>query len=334
VTEAATAPTRAAKATWRELIRLARPHQWLKTAFVLVGPFYYLQDNPLEGEPLRELVWRTLLAAVAFSLASSGCYVFNDLADAASDRSHPRKCLRPIACGAVSPASARMFGLALFAVSGVLVALVPWPASGWVGLLLALHIGNVLVYSAGLKHIVIVDVISLAMGFVIRVMAGCAAVGIGPSTWLLNVTFFLSMFLAFGKRLGERRALGSAEGAAAFRAVQGDYSDEMLRMVVVVTGVATLVTYAGFVQDRSDAYHLGFNLLWLTMLPATYGLIRCITLLENGRYDDPTELAVHDSAFRIAAGVFVAMSLALVGLKAFSDTFVEGIGSSLTIGSM
>lgn len=334
MTGMATAPTRAAKPLWRELIRLARPSQWLKTAFVLVGPFYYLQDNPLEGAALRELVWMTLLAAVAFSLASSGCYVFNDLADAESDRAHPRKCRRPIACGAVVPRVAVMFGLVLFAASAVFVALIPWPQGGWVGLLLALHVGNVLVYSAGLKHIVIVDVISLSMGFVIRVMAGCAAVGIGPSTWLLNVTFFLSMFLAFGKRLGERRTLGTPENAAAARAVQGDYSDEMLRMVVVVTAVATLVTYAGFVQERSEAYHLGFNLLWLTMLPATYGLIRCITLLENGRFDDPTELAVHDPAFRISAGVFVAMSLALVGLKAFSDTFAEGIGSSLTNGSM
>lgn len=323
MSEACTTTIRPAGPLWRELIRLARPHQWLKSAFVVVGPFYYLQDNPVEGDAFGQLVWVTFLAVMAFSIASSGCYVFNDLSDAESDRAHPRKCRRPIACGAVSPKAARLFGLLLFLVSAGVVVLIPWPAAGWVGLLLALHVGNVLVYSAGLKHIVIVDVMSLSMGFVLRVMAGCAAVGIGPSTWLLNVTFFLSMFLAFGKRLGERRTLGSAENAALARSVQGDYSDEMLRMVVVVTAVATLITYAGFVQERHEAYEMGFNLLWLTMLPATYGLIRCITLLEAGQYDDPTELAVNDSAFRIAGGVFVAMSLMLIGLKAFSDTFHE-----------
>jgi len=323
LSDAVIEPVRPAKALWRELIRLARPHQWMKSAFVVVGPFYFLQDNPVEGDAFWSLVWATTLAVVAFSLASSGCYVFNDLADAESDRAHPRKCRRPIACGAVSKKQAGVFGLVLFLVSAVVVVFIPWPQAGWVGLLLFLHIGNVLVYSAGLKHIVIIDVISLSMGFVIRVMAGCAAVGIGPSSWLLNVTFFLSMFLAFGKRLGERRTLGSAENAALARSVQGDYSDEMLRMVVVVTAVATLITYAGFVQERNDAYHLGFNLLWLTMLPATYGLIRCITLLEAGHYDDPTELAVNDPAFRISAGVFVAMSLTLIGLKAFSTTFGE-----------
>ncbi len=313
------AQTKPPRPLWLNLVRLARPHQWLKTVFVLIGPFYALQDNPAEGDALTRIVWSTFLAAAAFSIASSGCYVFNDLADIESDRTHPRKRNRPLASGAVKPATAKIYGLALFFVSSMFVAMIPWPAAGWVGLLLALHVGNVLLYSAGLKHIVIIDVISLSMGFVLRVMAGCAAVGIGPSTWLLNVTFFLSMFLAFGKRLGERRTMGS--GAASARAVQGDYSDEMLRMVVVVTAVATLITYAGFVQDRTEEYHLGFNLLWLTMLPATYGLIRCITLLENGDYDDPTELAVHDKAFRISGGVFVAMSLALVGLKAFSDTF-------------
>ncbi|RMH10916.1 MAG: hypothetical protein D6695_10485 [Planctomycetota bacterium] len=304
------------RALWVELARLARPQQWLKSAFVVVGPFYSLQDRPVEGAAFWDVVWAAFCAAAAFSLASSGCYVFNDLADAESDRAHPRKRHRPIASGAVSSGTARWFGIALMVGGAGFLLGLPMPEMWWVGLLLGLHVVNVLCYSGGLKHVVIIDVMSLSLGFVFRVMGGCAAVGVGPSTWLLNVTFFLSMFLAFGKRLGERRTMGSGEQAVRARAVQLDYSDEMLRMVVVVTGVATLVTYAGYVQERSEAYHLGFNLLWLTVLPATYGLIRCITLLEKGVYDDPTELAVHDWAFRIAGGVFAAMSLALVGLKA------------------
>jgi 4-hydroxybenzoate polyprenyltransferase len=306
---------------WRHLVKLARPHQWLKSAFVVVGPFYALQDRPVEGSALEHLIWVTVVTALAFSLASSGCYVFNDLADAERDREHPRKRNRPIASGAVSPGVARWFGLGLFLVAAGLVPLLPRAVMGWVGLLLAAHVANVLVYSAGMKRVAIVDVMSLSLGFVFRVLAGCAAVGIGPSTWLLNVTFFLSMFLAFGKRLGERRTMGSGEAAGRARAVQLEYSDEMLRMVVVVTAVATLITYAGYVQERDAAYHLGFNLLWITMLPATYGLIRCITLLENGKYDDPTEIAVHDSAFQVAGGVFALLTLSLVVLKAFGGVF-------------
>lgn len=309
---------------WQQLIRLARPQQWLKSGFVVVGPFYALQDRPIEaveGAAFWHVVLVAFWAAAAFSLASSGCYVFNDLADAERDRAHPRKRLRPIASGAVPPGLARVYGAALL-VGGCLCLLgLPIGVMGWVGLLLGLYVVNVMVYSAGLKRVVIIDVMSLSMGFVIRVMAGCAAVGVGPSTWLLNVTFFLSMFLAFGKRLGERRTMGSGEDAARARSVHLDYSDELLRMVVVVTGVATLVTYAGYVQGRADDYHLGFNLLWLTVLPATYGLIRCITLLERGDFDDPTELAVHDWACRVAVVLFGAMSLTLVGLGTWTGVF-------------
>lgn len=317
-------------------MRLARPQQWLKSGFVVVGPFYAMQDTRVEGAAFWDVVWVAFWAAAAFSLASSGCYVFNDLADMERDRAHPRKRHRPLASGAVSPGAAKVFGMTLFLAGGLCLLGLPQEVLGWVGLLLALHVGNVLVYSAGLKRVVIIDVMSLSMGFVLRVMAGCAAVGIGPSTWLLNVTFFLSMFLAFGKRLGERRTMGSGEDAARARSVQLDYSDELLRMVVVVTGVATLVTYAGYVQGRAEDYHLGFNLLWLTVLPATYGLIRCITLLERGDFDDPTELAVHDPACRVAAALFVAMSLALVGLRAWTGVFGGeiGVGGTLTIGSM
>ena len=102
----------------------------------------------------------------------------------------------------------------------------------------AVYVANVTAYSALLKHIVIADVVSLSLGFVLRVLVGCAAVGVSPTTWLLNTTFFLAMFLAFGKRLGERRLLGG-EGAALARGVQAGYTDELLRLAVVVTAVVS-----------------------------------------------------------------------------------------------
>ena len=180
----------------------------------------------------------------------------------------------------------------------------------WLAACIALYILNTTLYSIRFKHAVVLDVISLAAGFVLRVLGGCAAVGVPPSPMLLNVTFFLSMFLAFGKRLGERRTMG--DGAASARAVQTAYTDELLRMAVVVTGVATLITYAGYVQDQGTKYEYGFNLLWLTMLPATYGLLRCIVLLERGRYDDPTELASQDRPLQAAALVFALITAAVM----------------------
>lgn len=288
-------------------LRLARPTQWAKSVFVLIGPLYGLADH---GVAFAQTAWWALLAAVAFSLASSASYVFNDILDAEADRAHPRKRRRPIASGQISPKAGMIFaGGLLVLAAGATVAMPTVNSRLWLGVVLLLYLGNVATYSMVLKHHVIADVMSLSIGFVLRVFAGCAAIWIIPSVWLLNCTFFLAMFLAFGKRLGERRALG--DSAITARKVQSVYTDELLRMAVVVTGVATLMGYTIYVQSQ-DAYVYGFNLLWLTVLPATYVLLRCVVVLEEGRYDDPTELAVHDRGFQAGSLVFFILTAGLV----------------------
>jgi 4-hydroxybenzoate polyprenyltransferase len=291
-----------------DLIRLVRPAQWSKGIFLLLGPAYGLADGKWD----LATGWLSLLLALAvFSLASSACYIVNDLLDAPADRKHPRKMHRPIASGRVSPVLAIALAGVLLALCGVCVFFMPAKQGLWTLAGVGVYVANVTAYSALLKHIVIADVVSLSLGFVLRVLVGCAAVGVSPTTWLLNTTFFLAMFLAFGKRLGERRLLGG-EAAALARGVQAGYTDELLRLAVVVTAVVSLVTYAGYVQNQQDKYHLGFNLLWLTILPATYGLLRAIVLLERGAYDDPTILASRDRPFQLAGFLFAAMTLALM----------------------
>lgn len=301
------------------LIKLARPHQWAKSVFVLIGPLYGLRG--FEQSSWGAVVVQALAAAAAFALASSACYAVNDILDAEADRAHPRKKNRPVASGAISKPMAWGFaGVMIVAAAAVLLVL-PTQLRPWVAVMLLLYALNVVAYSAVLKHMVIADVMSLSLGFVLRVLGGCAAVGIGPTTWLLNCAFFLAMFLALGKRLGERKTLeGNAQAA---RAVQGRYTDDILRMTMIATGVALLITYAGYVQDQASKYTLllggahgvpgvlergGLNLLWFTMLPATYGLFRCIVLVERGDYDDPTELAVSDRPSQIVGLVFVLLT--------------------------
>ena len=304
------------------LIKLMRLHQWSKGIFVLIGPIFALADGKLQDMPRLDLALATGFTFLGFCLAASGCYVFNDLADVDRDRAHPRKCKRPLASGQVPIGIARIFGIVILVASLGSVLGVPAELRLWVLGLIILYIINVMAYSAGLKHIVIVDVLCLSTGFVLRVLGGCAAVGITPSTWLLNATLFLSMFLAFGKRLGERRHMGSDEAAMAARDVQQHYSDQMLRMFVVVTGVATLLTYTSYVESQHEDYlfifarragstdsAFGFNLLWVTIAPATFALLRTITLLMRGRYDDPTELALRDNMVRVAGLVFVASTV-------------------------
>jgi decaprenyl-phosphate phosphoribosyltransferase len=300
------------------LLRLARPRQWAKSAFVVVGPLYALADG-------HEVRWLGVLGAVlAFGFASSAAYVLNDIRDRDADRAHPRKRSRPIASGAVGTRTALIFALGLFLAAAVFVA-VAWDAAagmgswgpGWLGPLVGAYLVNTTVYSLLLKRLIILDVISLAAGFVLRVLGGCAAAGVEPSSWLVNCTFFVAMFLAFGKRLGERRTMGDLVAEA--RGVQSAYTDSLLRMMVVVTAVVSLVTYAGYVQERAGQYTVGFNLLWLTMLPATYGLLRCIVLLERGAYDDPTELAAGDRPFQAAIGLFALITGVLMVLLRIRD---------------
>lgn len=298
----------------RSLLRLARPHQWAKSAFVLIGPFYGLRELEERGVDLASVGVRAALAVIAFSLASSACYVINDIADREADRLHPRKRTRPIASGAVRVRTAWMFSLALFAGSAAAALALPGATWGWMFAILALYAANVAMYSARLKHVVIVDVMSLSLGFVLRVVAGCVAVGVAPSVWLLNVTLFLAMFLSFGKRLGERRTLAGVEhdedAALRHRPVQRMYTDILLQMFVVVTAVATLMTYAGYVQSWGEERGHGVGALWVTLLPAMYCLLRAIVLLEHGRYDDPTQLAMHDRAFQAGALVFALLTAA------------------------
>ena len=289
------------------LLKLARPKQWAKSAFVLVGPLYALTDpKHTPGEVLPP----ALVTAVILALVSSACYVVNDILDAPRDRLHPRKSRRPIASGAVGPGVAWIYALVLIALGAAgLLLLRDERALAWVAALTLTYALNTNLYSFYLKRKAIADVICLSLGFVLRVLAGCAAAGVQPSTWLLNCTLFLARFLSFGKRLGERKTMGPDAGAV--RGVQLTYTDDLLRTAVSVTGVATLITYAGYIQFR-DAARFWVNPLWVTMLPATYGLLRCIVLLERGQYDDPTEIAARDWAIQVAALVFGAITVGAV----------------------
>lgn len=306
------------------LLRLARPVQWSKSAFVLFAPLYHLRDQVDEGLPFVEALTAmappALAAAAAFALASSGCYVINDMRDREADRAHPRKRNRPIAAGHVSAAQAYAFAAALFVASAALVLVfIPREDAGLVGAAIGAYVANVIAYSLYFKHKVIADVMSLSLGFVLRVVGGALAIGISPTVWLLNVVFFLSMFLAFGKRLGERKAFArgveSEEGvglAVSHRRVQGAYTDNVLSMAVVVTAVATLMTYALYVEAQAVRYvNEAVGLLWLTLLPATYGLLRCMVMLDRGEYDDPTELAVRDRGVQAAGFAFALITAAL-----------------------
>jgi 4-hydroxybenzoate polyprenyltransferase len=269
------------------LLRALRPQQWVKNLFVL-APLVFAHQL---SEP--DLVLRAVVVFAAFCAAASAVYLVNDLRDREADRNHPLKRHRPIATGLVSPAVA-------LAATCVLVALA-LATTWWLGRVYAAALLAYLVlsflYSLALKHMVIVDVMALAMGYVLRVEAGAAAVGVGVSSWLLLCTIFVALFLGFSKRRHELMLL--SDRAADQRRVLTHYSAAFLDQMINVVTASTVLAYSLYaVADESVAKH-GRGLLY-TVPFVLYGVFRYLYLMyQRPGHANPTEEVLTDAPFLV-----------------------------------
>ncbi len=223
------------------LVRLARPHQWIKNAVVLAGLVFAEATNQPRA------VMAAVLAVVAFVLASSAMYVFNDLHDAGADRAHPTKRSRPIAAGRITPQVAMWYGVSLAGGSVVLAFAVSWPFVG----IIVVYLIMMCLYTATLKQVPILDVVMIALGFVLRAAGGAVAVDVPISPWLLLCAFLLSLFLGFGKRRAEFVLLGG--GGAHHRRSLNGYTLSLLDQLVRFAAGSALVAYAVYTIDASSA---------------------------------------------------------------------------------
>ena len=267
----------------RPLFRALRPVQWVKNVFVL-APIVFAEQL---GEP-QTLGW-AMLAFGAFCLASSAVYLFNDLRDREEDRRHPLKQHRPIASGALSVPAAIAAALVL-AAAAMAAAL----SLGTVfTALLAIYLTINLLYSSGLKHVVILDVMAVSSGYVIRVLAGAAAIDVEVSRWLLLCTIFLALFLIFSKRRHELVLL--ADEAAGHRSVLDHYSPAFLDQMINVVTASTVVSYALYAVDDSTVDNFGSDRLVYTLPMVLFGVFRYLYLIYQ-RHDkrNPTEAILHD----------------------------------------
>lgn len=213
-------------------VRLMRPHQWTKNAVVLAGVIFSGQV----GEPVQ--LARALLATFAFCLLSSAIYAFNDWHDCAEDRLHPVKYRRPIAAGEISPANALWFGGVLLAAAIGLALLI----SAVLESILILYAALMLAYTLWLRRIAVLDVLTIAMGFVLRALAGAVAVSVPLSAWLFVCTLLLALMLGLGKRRHEMRMLGGA--TARRRPSLAGYARIDLDRIILATALLTGSAYA------------------------------------------------------------------------------------------
>lgn len=254
------------------------------------------------------LVWLALKALVAFCLVSSSVYVFNDLADMAKDRHHPEKKHRPLASGKLSVRLAMVGGLVCLGM-GIIGGLV-FINSAFVMVLLAYLIVNIL-YSLGLKRVVIVDLLLVAVGFVLRAIAGALAISVAISPWLLSATFFLALFLILGKRRHELLNLG--DDGAKHRSVLGDYSQTMLDAMLLMVTTTTIVMYSLYTMAPQTIEHFNTNLLIYTVIFVVYGIFRAFYLIyQKNQGGAPTEMLLTDRPLQLNLLLWLIIVLAII----------------------
>ncbi len=283
-------------------LELIRPAEWVKNVFVLAGLVFSAQAKDVAS--LRS----SLLAFAAFCLAASFTYVLNDIRDREQDLLHPTKRNRPIARGAVSIHQALVIaGLLLVGAAGLCL-LLP--------LGFAVVLGNYvlmnLAYTYWLKRRVIVDVIIIAIGFVLRAVAGGVAIGLGTSPWLIVCTFTLCMFLGFGKRQCELAVMGDAANAARHRQTLAGYTPDLLNHLTSVTAGIAIVTFLLYAMDRTGHQPFDKHYLILTLPLVVYAIFRYAMLIRSGRVSGPTDILVKDRPFVMTILLWAAAAVVVV----------------------
>jgi 4-hydroxybenzoate polyprenyltransferase len=294
------------------IIQLIRPAHWLKNlvlfAAVLFSPAKVVLANP-----------QVLLAAfegfLAFCLVSGAVYSFNDVLDLSADRHHPRKRNRPLPAGRISVAGAVVVAAACAAAGLAWAFLI----STRFGVIVSAYLLTNIVYSAGLKRMVILDVLLLSTGFVYRAIGGVAIVekfldNIYLSYWLILCAFLLSLFLALAKRRREIALLGDA--AAAHRASLADYSLQLIDQVLAALTAATLVSYSLYTISDDTLAHYGTRALFWTIPFVAYGLFRYLYLIYNrSEGGDPAGLLLRDRPTLVNVALWVMVTAVIVYLR-------------------
>lgn len=284
------------------ILKSMRPHQWVKNVFVLAPMVFGAQFDDVG------VLLRSLAAFVAFSLTAGGVYLMNDVVDVDKDRAHPTKKNRPIAAGIVPVGAARMASVVAL-LCGLTTAFVLAPLAGCA--LLSYLVINI-AYSARLKHVAYVDLVIIATGFVIRVLAGGFATDIRISVWLLCCTFLLALYLGFGKRRHE--LLDAATDSTRTRKVLQHYRPGTLAAAMAATAVCTIAAYTAYTFSPHAQEVFGTALVPISVPSCVVGIVRFYTL--TGRVDgesaSPTDRMLTDVPFVLNLVVWGMIVLGLL----------------------
>ncbi|AUM01053.1 decaprenyl-phosphate phosphoribosyltransferase [Rhodocyclaceae bacterium] len=288
----------------KAIIECARPHQWLKNGFVFIGPVFAHRWD-------AETLGLSALVFVSFCLISSAVYVLNDIFDLHSDRAHPIKRLRPLPSGKISIPAAWMLSVGLALPALALSAL----TSLWALLFVVLYVLCNIGYSMSWKHVAVLDVFLISLGFMLRILTGTIGLGIAPSSWLLLTGLMVTLFLGFAKRWAEIRMLNNAEhrNPAPTRQVLSHYSPAMIDLYMAVSAACTIMTYSLYAASPETAARLGTNALIFTIPLVVYGIFRYIYLLHSkGKGHDAARDLYNDPHLLITFLIWLAATLVVL----------------------
>lgn len=294
----------------RAIFAALRPRQWTKNAFVLAA--LLLTGGLRDGPRTRD----ALITALLFCAVSSGVYLLNDLRDLEGDRRHPVKRYRPLAAGEIPIGLGWLLavGLTLAGIGGAYVLVRPPASPQLVGSILLAYLLLQVAYTFFLKRLVIIDVMAIAGGFVLRVLAGGAAIDVKISEYLYLSTIFLATFQGFAKRRHE--LLSMAGEAAGHRASLEEYSIGLLDTFLTITATATTVCYALYaVNTPFRPQHVSPNLLLLTVPFVLYAILRYLYLIHvKGLGGAPEDMLLKDRLLLLDVLAWLATLAAVVYL--------------------
>jgi 4-hydroxybenzoate polyprenyltransferase len=282
------------------ILRSMRPRQWVKNLFVFGGVVF-------SGRLFTPAVWTATVAFVIFCGLSGAIYLLNDVADRDKDRRHPDKSRRPIAAGRLSVGAA--------VVAAVTLIVVGLSAAAWLSRPFALaalaYVLLLSAYSAWLKHVVIVDVLAVAVGFVLRAAGGALVIGAAISGWLLICTVLLALFLALGKRRNEALALQADAGR--HRPILAEYSPGFLDQMISVVTASTVTAYALYTMSPETVARFHTSLLPVTLPFVLYGIFRYLYLLYHRQLGgNPTDMVMRDPALLFNTVLWLLVVLLII----------------------
>ncbi|MDO9497037.1 MAG: decaprenyl-phosphate phosphoribosyltransferase [Nocardioides sp.] len=281
------------RAPGHALVQAVRPRQWTKNLVVLAAPAFAGELDNLDA------VGRTLFTVVLFTMAASAAYLVNDVLDVVEDRAHPTKRLRPVAAGRLAPRTAIAVGVVLMVLATGLSFLLAWQLAAVIGSYCLVNVA----YSLVLKDEPVIDIAVIALGFLLRAVAGGVACDISLSQWFLLIASFGSLFMAAGKRYAEIHL--EVEGAEVTRPSLSKYSATYLRFVWSTSAALLIMSYCLWAFEISVPGPVPWT--ELSMVPFVLAVLRYAVDVDAGVAGEPEEIALRDRVLQSFALVWVAM---------------------------